>query len=334
MNIHDCIIIGSGPAGYTAAIYMARYGKTPLMFTGLQLGGQLTQTTDVDNFPGYPKGIQGIELMTDLQEQAERFGTQIIYQTIEEIDTRDRPFKLMTNTEEVYYAHSVIVATGASAKWLGLPNETQYFGKGLSACATCDGYFYKGKDVLVVGGGDTAIEEAFFLAGLARKVYVLVRKDYMRASQILIDRLANYSNIEVQFNKEVVALLGDQDQLTGVEVLDNTTHTQEVRAIDGVFIAIGHQPNTHIFKNKLALDAQEYIRTQKGSTYTNIPGIQACGDVQDTVYRQAITAAGTGCMAAIDTQQFLANRLIKNGFYCVPMHREEEELYQQEALLL
>ncbi|MDM1352465.1 thioredoxin-disulfide reductase [Myroides marinus] len=317
MNTHECIIIGSGPAGYTAAIYAARYGRKPLLFSGLLQGGQLTQTTDVDNYPGFPNGIQGEDLVQNMLAQALLFGTEVKHQMIVSVDTTDRPFKLTASDDAVYYAESVIIATGATAKYLGVTNEQKYLGMGVSACATCDGYFYRNKEVIVVGGGDTALEEAIFLANLASKVHLLVRKDHFRASAIIQDHLKGYSNVEIHYNTELEEVLGNDQFVEAAVVRDNVNNTISIMPIDGIFIAIGHTPNTEVFQSILEVDDIGYIKTIPGSTYTNVPGIFACGDVQDTKYRQAITAAGSGCMAAIDTERFLNNRAIKNGFYCV-----------------
>lgn len=304
MKKQECIIIGSGPAGYTAAIYAARYGRKPLLFSGIVEGGQLTQTTAVDNYPGFPAGIEGTVLVNDMLAQALRFGTEVKHQMIESLDATDRPFKLTASDGEVYFSDSVIIATGASAKYLGIPNEQKYLGMGVSACATCDGYFYRDKEVLVVGGGDTAVEEAIFLANLARKVHLLVRKDHLRASAIIQEHLLAYANIEIHYHTELIEVLGDGQVVEGAVVVNNQTKIQREVQIDGIFIAIGHTPNTAVFSSLLTTDEVGYIQTTPGSTATNIPGIFACGDVQDTKYRQAITAAGSGCMAAIDAERF------------------------------
>ncbi len=317
MEKQECIIIGSGPAGYTAAIYAARYGKKPVLFSGMIQGGQLTQTTDVDNYPGFPQGIQGPDLVDAMLAQALRFGTVVKHQMIVSVDASDRPFKLTASDGAIYYSDSIIIATGASAKYLGIPNEQKYLGMGVSACATCDGYFYKGKEVIVVGGGDTALEEAIFLAHLARKVHLFVRKDHFRASAIIQEHVKRYDNIEIHYNTELVEVIGNEHFVEAAVVLDNQSNSQRQVDVDGIFIAIGHSPNTEVFTSLVNTDEVGYIQTIPGSTETNIPGIFACGDVQDTKYRQAITAAGSGCMAAIDVERFLNNRWSKNGIYCV-----------------
>lgn len=317
MEKKECIIIGSGPAGYTAAIYAARYGRKPVLFSGIVQGGQLTQTTDVDNYPGFPNGIQGTDLVNAMLSQALRFGTEVKHQIIVSMDASDRPFKLTASDGAIYLSDSVIIATGASAKYLGIPNEQKYLGMGVSACATCDGYFYKGKEVIVVGGGDTALEEAMFLANLANKVHLLVRKDHFRASAIIQEHLQRYDNVEIHYNTELLEVIGNKHFVEAAVVFNNTSNSQRQVSVDGIFIAIGHSPNTEVFTSLVNTDELGYIKTISGSTETNIPGIFACGDVQDTKYRQAITAAGSGCMAAIDAERFLNNRLIKKGIYCV-----------------
>lgn len=317
MKTTKCLIIGSGPAGYTAALYASRSALDPILCSGLQIGGQLTQTTAVDNFPGYPKGVQGQDLMEDLKSQAERFGTRIVNEEILNIDFSDRPFKVTAGSGKQILTEAIIIATGASAKWLGLSNEAKYFGKGVSACATCDGFFYKDKEVVVVGGGDTAIEEALFLSNLAQKVYVLVRKETFKASKIMQARLDDIANIEVLFNTELVDILGDDHLVNGARIYDSSTKTEIILPVTGIFIAIGHIPNTQIFGNAILLDDMGYIKTIPGTSKTNISGVFACGDVQDREYRQAITAAGSGCIAAIDAERYLSSRVIKNGFYCI-----------------
>lgn len=301
-----CLIIGSGPAGYTAAIYAARADLKPVVYTGLQMGGQLTTTTEVDNFPGYPKGIAGPALMDDLQHQAERFGTDIRFGIIDRVDFSERPFKVVTDAGTTVVADSVIIATGATARWLGLESEKTYNGHGVSACATCDGFFYRGMDIAVVGGGDTACEEASYLSKLGRKVYLIVRRDELRASKAMQHRVTTTPNIEIIWNAVTEEITGDGKVVTGARLRD--TKTGEIKNIDiqGFFVAIGHQPNTQIFKGQIDLDDQEYIKTLPGSTHTNIEGVFAAGDVQDHVYRQAVTAAGTGCMAAIEAERWLA----------------------------
>lgn len=306
-NILDCIIVGSGPSGFTAAIYAARADLKPELYTGLEPGGQLTTTTEVDNFPGYPNGITGPEMMMDLQKQAERFETKVYYEMITKTEFSTEIggiHKLWAGNKEIL-AKTVIISTGATAKYLGLDDEKKYSGGGVSACATCDGFFYRGKDVVVVGAGDTAAEEATYLANLCKKVTMLVRKDYMRASKAMIHRVENTPNIEVKFNHELIGIEGENNLVERAVAINN--QTQEVTKIDvhGIFIAIGHKPNTEIFANQITLEENGYIATEKGSTRTNLPGVFAAGDVQDHIYRQAITAAGSGCMAAIDAERYL-----------------------------
>ena len=307
-NILDCVIIGSGPSGYTAAIYAARADLKPELYTGLEPGGQLTTTTEVDNFPGYPNGITGPEMMMDLQKQAERFETKVHYEMITKAEFSTEVggiHKLWAGKKEIF-AKTVIISTGATAKYLGLDDEKKYSGGGVSACATCDGFFYKGKEVVVVGAGDTAAEEATYLANLCSKVTMLVRKDHFRASKAMISRVENTPNIEVKFNHELIAIEGENSLVERAVVINN--QTQETSKIDvhGIFIAIGHKPNTDIFKDQITLDENGYIITEKGSSRTNLPGVFAAGDVQDHIYRQAITAAGSGCMSAIDAERYLA----------------------------
>ena len=307
-NILDCVIIGSGPSGYTAAIYAARADLKPELYTGLEPGGQLTTTTEVDNFPGYPNGITGPEMMMDLQKQAERFETKVHYEMITkaEFSTEVGGIHKLWAGEKEIFAKTVIISTGATAKYLGLDDEKKYSGGGVSACATCDGFFYKGKEVVVVGAGDTAAEEATYLANLCSKVTMLVRKDHFRASKAMIHRVENTPNIEVKFNHELIAIEGENSLVERAVVINN--QTQETSKIDvhGIFIAIGHKPNTDIFKDQITLDENGYIITEKGSSRTNLPGVFAVGDVQDHIYRQAITAAGSGCMSAIDAERYLA----------------------------
>lgn len=307
-NILDCVIVGSGPSGYTAAIYAARADLKPELYTGMEPGGQLTTTTEVDNFPGYPNGITGPELMMDLQKQAERFDTKVHYEMITKVEFSKEVggvHKLWAGNKEIL-AKTVIISTGATAKYLGLEDEKTYAGGGVSACATCDGFFYKGKDVIVVGAGDTAAEEATYLAKMCSKVTMLVRRDQFRASKAMIHRVMNTPNIEVKFNHELIGIEGENGLVERAVVINN--QTQETSKIDvlGIFIAIGHKPNTEIFKDQITTDENGYIVTEKGSSRTNIPGVFAAGDVQDHVYRQAITAAGSGCMAAIDAERYLA----------------------------
>ena len=306
-NVRDVIIIGSGPAGYTAAIYAARANMNPLILTGMEPGGQLTTTTEVENFPGYPEAVTGPEMMADLQKQAERFGTEIKYEYVTEITFGEKEgdvHTLKSNTAE-YQAKSIIICTGATAKYLGLDDEKKYAGSGVSACATCDGFFYRGKDVAVVGGGDTAAEEATYLSKLCNKVYLLVRKDEMKASKAMQHRVEHTPNLEVLYNHELLGLEGN----SGVEkakLINNLTNVESELIVDGVFIAIGHKPNTDLFKGKLDMDETGYLITQNRAYNTNIPGVFAAGDVQDSVYRQAITAAGSGCSAALDAERYVA----------------------------
>lgn len=307
-NILDCIIVGSGPSGFTAAIYAARADLKPELYTGLEPGGQLTTTTEVDNFPGYPEGITGPAMMLDLQKQAERFDTKVHYEMITKTEFSTEKggiHKLWAGNKEIL-AKTVIISTGATAKYLGLDDEKKFAGGGVSACATCDGFFYKGKDVVVVGAGDTAAEEATYLAKLTNKVTMLVRKDSFRASKAMVHRVNNTPNIEVKFNHELIAIEGENALVERAVVINN--QTQETSKIDvhGIFIAIGHKPNTDIFAGQISLDENGYIKTIPGSTLTNLPGVFAAGDVQDHIYRQAITAAGSGCMAAMDAEKYLA----------------------------
>ena len=307
-NILDCVIVGSGPSGYTAAIYAARADLKPELYTGLEPGGQLTTTTEVENFPGYPNGITGPELMMDLQKQAERFETKVHYEMITKVEFSKEVggvHKLWAGEKEIL-AKTVIISTGATAKYLGLEDEKKYSGGGVSACATCDGFFYRGKDVIVVGAGDTAAEEATYLSKLCNKVTMLVRKDHFRASKAMIHKVNNTPNIEVKFNHELIAIEGENNLVERAVVINN--QTQETSKIDvhGIFIAIGHKPNTDVFAGQIALDENGYIITEGKSSKTNLPGVFAAGDVQDHIYRQAITAAGSGCMAAIDAERYLS----------------------------
>jgi thioredoxin reductase (NADPH) len=301
-----CLIIGSGPAGYTAAIYASRAGLHPVMYMGGQPGGQLTTTTEVDNFPGYPTGVDGPTMMIDLENQAKRFGTDVRHGLAEKVDFTSQPKKVWIDNGDEIEADSIIIATGASAKWLGLEGETTYNGLGVSACAVCDGFFYRNQIVAVVGAGDTAAEEASYLANLCTKVHMIVRRDEMRASLIMQDRVKNNPKIEIHWNSETEEILGDSTGVTGIRLKNRVSGATEEIALTGFFVAIGHQPNTSIFKNVLAMDEQEYLITEKGSTRTNVEGVFACGDVQDSTYRQAVTAAGTGCMAALDAERWLA----------------------------
>jgi thioredoxin reductase (NADPH) len=303
-----CLIIGSGPAGYTAAIYAARANMSPVIIQGMEPGGQLTTTTEVENFPGYPQGITGPAMMEDLKAQAERFGTEVRWGEATSVDFSNRPFKVVVDDSYMIEAGVVIIATGATAKYLGLESEQKFRGAGVSACATCDGFFYKGKDVAVVGGGDTACEEASYLANLCNRVYMIVRKDYLRASKAMQQRIFNTPNIEVLFEHNTKEITGDK-VVTGLTLVKKTgtADEEEVKIkIDGFFLGIGHTPNSGIFKEYLKTDEVGYIQTIPGSSKTSIEGVFACGDVQDSIYRQAVTAAGSGCMAALDAERFLA----------------------------
>lgn len=301
-----CLIIGSGPAGYTAAIYAARADLKPVLYTGLVAGGQLTQTTEVENYPGYPDGIQGPAMMENFEKQALRLGTDIRFGYVTSVDFSNTPHKVVIDDSQTIIADSVIISTGASAKWLGLESEQKYNGFGVSACAVCDGFFFRGQDVAIVGAGDTAAEEATYLAKLCRKVYMLVRRDEFRASKAMMHRVQNTHNIEVLYNTETKEIVGDGQVVTGVRVFNNKTAEERILEVTGFFVAIGHHPNTEIFKGWIDMDENGYIITQPGSSKTNIEGVFACGDAQDHVYRQAVTAAGTGCMAAIDAERYLS----------------------------
>jgi len=301
-----CLIIGSGPAGYTAAIYASRADLKPVLYTGILAGGQLTQTTEVENYPGYPDGIQGPEMMENFRRQAERLGTDIRFGYITSVDFSSMPHKVVVDETKTILADTVIISTGASAKWLGLESEQKYNGFGVSACAVCDGFFFRQQDVAIVGAGDTAAEEATYLAKLARKVYMLVRRDEFRASKAMVHRVLNTPNIEIIYNTETKEIMGDGLNVTGVKVQNNKTNEEQTLDVTGFFVAIGHHPNTDIFKGWLDMDETGYIKTKPGTTYTNIEGVFCCGDAQDHVYRQAVTAAGTGCMAAIDAERYLA----------------------------
>ncbi len=302
-----CLILGSGPAGYTAAIYAARANLNPVMYTGMQMGGQLTTTTEVDNFPGYPDGTDGTAMMEDLKKQAERFGTQVRFGMATQVDFSGKVKKVVIDDNALITADSVILATGATARYLGLDSEEKFKGFGVSACATCDGFFYKDKVVAVVGGGDTAAEEATYLAGICKKVYMIVRRDELRASKAMQKRVFNTPNIEILWKHQTKEVLGDQ-VVTGLELWKNKGEKGEETTridVDGFFLAIGHTPNSEIFKDYLDTDDVGYVQTVPGSTKTNVPGIFACGDLQDKTYRQAVTAAGTGCMAALDAERYL-----------------------------
>jgi len=308
-----CLIIGSGPAGYTAAIYAARADLQPVLYEGMEPGGQLTTTTEVDNFPGYPEGVEGPKMMEDMKKQAARFHTDIRWGMVAEVDTTARPFKVTIDDGYELLAETIIIATGATAKYLGLESEERFKGGGVSACATCDGFFYKGKDVAVVGGGDTAAEEATYLANLCRKVYLIHRRDQLRASKAMQKRVFNTPNIEILWNHEVKEIVGVEQGFTkalnGAILVNNKTGEEKKIDIDGFFVAIGHKPNTDIFKGKLEMDETGYLITKPDSTATSVEGIFAAGDVQDKHFRQAVTAAGTGCMAAIEAERFLGEQL-------------------------
>lgn len=303
-----CLILGSGPAGFTAAIYAARANLHPVIYEGIQPGGQLTTTTEVDNFPGYPKGVTGSLMMEDLKEQATRFGTDIRMGLATETDLSQSPFKIIIDGEKLIEAEALIIATGATATYLGLPSEDHFKGQGVSACATCDGFFYRGQDVAVVGGGDTAAEEATYLAGLCKKVYLIVRKNYLRASKVMQDKVLRTKNIEVLFEHKTKEIVGDKSGVNGVILLNAKNEEVKIN-VTGFFVAIGHKPNSDIFKPYIETDDVGYIITKSGSSKTNIEGVFACGDVQDPHYRQAITAAGSGCMAAIDTERYLSSKM-------------------------
>ncbi len=302
-----CLIIGSGPAGYTAAIYAARANLSPVLYEGLEPGGQLTTTTHIENYPGHPNGITGVQLMEDMKVQAVKYGTDVRYGIVTAADLTKKPFHITVDGRHSIEAETVIVATGATAKYLGLESEQHYKGMGVSACATCDGFLYKGKNVAVVGGGDTACEEASYLAGICNKVYMIVRKDYLRASKAMQHRVTTTPNIEILFGHNTVQVLGDEAGVNGV-LLSNSEGAEKVIDVDGFFLAIGHHPNTELFKGQLELDDAGYIVTRPGTPLTNIEGVFAAGDVQDPHYRQAITAAGSGCKAALEAEHYLMTR--------------------------
>ncbi|MEY2799822.1 MAG: hypothetical protein RI934_810 [Bacteroidota bacterium] len=304
-HIH-CLIIGSGPAGYTAAIYAARADLKPVMITGMQPGGQLTTTTEVENYPGYPEGTQGPEMMEDFRKQAERLGTEIRFGYVTAVDFSAKPHKVTVDETKTITADSIIIATGASAKWLGLPSEEKYNGFGVSACAVCDGFFFKGQDVAIVGAGDTAAEEATYLAKLCNKVYMIVRRDEFRASKAMVHRVLNTPNIEIIYNSETKEIMGDGQTVNGVKIANKLTQEERILAVTGFFVAIGHTPNTSVFKGSINLDESGYILTTPGTTKTSVEGVFAAGDVQDKIYRQAVTSAGSGCMAALDAERYLA----------------------------
>ncbi|MBP3419205.1 MAG: thioredoxin-disulfide reductase [Marinifilaceae bacterium] len=305
-----CLIVGSGPAGYTAAIYASRANMNPVLYTGLQMGGQLTITTEVENFPGYPNGVQGPQLMEDLRAQAERLGTEMRFGVVTSVDFSVHPLKVTVDESTEIEADSVIIATGATAKYLGLPGEEKFRGMGVSACATCDGFFYRGKKVAVVGGGDTACEEATYLAGLAEKVYLIVRRNVLRASKASQDRVFKTPNIEILFETQTLDLLGDDSGLTGAKLVHKKGTEEQSEseiAIDGFFLAIGHHPNSEVFSKYINVDEQGYIITEGKTSLTNVPGVFAAGDVMDPVYRQGITSAAAGCRAALDAERYLAS---------------------------
>jgi thioredoxin reductase (NADPH) len=301
----SCLIIGSGPAGYTAAIYAARAGLKPLMYTGLQQGGQLMNTTDVENYPGYPKGIMGPEMMEDFKLQAERFGTDIRFGMATKVDFSGAPHKVWIDDSIEIHADVVILATGAEAKWLGLPSEKRLNGNGVSACAVCDGFFYRGQEVAIVGAGDTACEEAIYLSKLCSNVHMIVRRDQMRASKIMQARVLNTPNIKVYWNSETDEVLGDT-VVDAVRIVNRVTNEKTTVPVAGFFVAIGHQPNSAVFKDFITTDEQDYIVTVPGTPKTNVAGVFACGDLQDKMYRQAVTAAGSGCMAALEAERYLS----------------------------
>ncbi len=306
-----CLIIGSGPAGFTAAIYAARANLNPVLYEGLQPGGQLTTTTEVENYPGYPEGVTGPVMMEDLKKQAQRFGTDVRWGMATKADFSGEVHKVWIDESKLIEAETVIIATGATAKYLGLEDEKKYAGGGVSACATCDGFFYRGKDVAVVGGGDTAAEEAMYLAGLCRKVYLIVRRDELRASKVMADRTMKTPNIEILWKHQTLGLFGDNGVVEGAVLVKNLGEADEEEVkikIDGFFLAIGHKPNSEIFKEFLETDEVGYIKTIPGTAKTGVPGVFACGDVQDSHYRQAVTAAGSGCMAAMDAERYLSEK--------------------------
>jgi len=306
-KVEKVVIIGSGPAGYTAAIYAARAGLEPLMVAGPEIGGQLTKTSEVENYPGYPEGVLGGQMMDDFRRQAERFGTRIVYDVVERVALREEPKVLYLSGGEVLHAEAVIIATGSSPKWLGLEAETRLYGAGVSACAVCDGYFFRGQPVAVVGGGDTACEEALYLSKLCSEVHLLVRRDQMRASKIMQARVQNTPHIHIHWNTIPLDVLGE-NCVEAVRVQNKLTGAVQDIPIRGFFVAIGHKPNTEVFVGQVELDEHGYIKTAPKSTATNIPGVFAAGDLQDPVYRQAVTAAGSGCMAALDAERWLALR--------------------------
>ncbi len=301
----ECLIIGSGPSGYTAAIYAARANLKPILYQGIQPGGQLTITTEVENYPGYADGVQGPEMMIDFEKQAKRMGTDIRYGLATEVDFSESPLKVQIDEEKWIEADSIILATGASAKWLGIESEQRLNGHGVSACAVCDGFFFKGKDVCIIGAGDTAAEEALYLSKICSFVHMFVRRGEMRASKVMQQRVLNTSNIKVYWNTEVDEILGEH-KVESVRILDNKSGEKQEISVSAYFVAIGHQPNSDIFKGWLDMDESGYVKTIPGSAKTNIEGVFACGDLQDKIYRQAVTAAGSGCMAALDAERYLS----------------------------
>ncbi|MBI1342581.1 MAG: thioredoxin-disulfide reductase [Terrimonas sp.] len=307
-RIH-CLIIGSGPAGYTAAIYAARANMKPVLYQGIQPGGQLTITTEVENYPGYADGVQGPEMMIHFEKQATRMGADIRYGLATKVDFSAQPYKVWIDDEKILEADAVIIATGASAKWLGLESEERFNGFGVSACAVCDGFFFRGKDVAIVGAGDTAAEEALYLSKLCTTVHMFIRRDEMRASKVMQDRVKATPNIKIYWNTDTEEILGDK-KVESVRIKNNKTGESQVIPVNGFFVAIGHQPNSDIFKGWIDMDEAGYIKTIPGSARTNIEGVFAAGDVQDKIYRQAVTAAGTGCMAALDAERYLSARAI------------------------
>jgi thioredoxin reductase (NADPH) len=306
-EVIKCLIIGSGPAGYTAAIYAARANLNPVLYEGIQPGGQLTTTTEIDNFPGYPKGVTGPEMMEQLKEQAQRFGTDVRFGIITKADLSKRPFKVIIDEEKEIFAETIIISTGATAKYLGMESEETFRGQGVSACATCDGFFYRGKDVAVVGGGDTACEEASYLAGLCNKVYMIVRRDVLRASKAMQDRVMNTPNIEILWNYNTKEIVGTPVGGVNGAILVHKDGSEKRIDVHGFFLAIGHHPNSELFREWISTNEEGYILTEGKSSKTNVPGVFAAGDVQDPHYRQAVTAAGSGCMAAIDAERFLSD---------------------------
>lgn len=306
-DVKNCLIIGSGPAGYTAAIYAARANMNPVLYTGQEPGGQLMITTDVENYPGFPDGITGPEMMEAFKKQAERFDTEINYELISKVDFSSHPLKAYTESGKEVQAHSIIISTGASAKWLGIDSEKRLMNKGVSACAVCDGFFFRGQEVAVVGGGDTAAEEATYLAKLCPKVHLIVRRDEMRASKIMQERVLRTKNIEIHWHTETEEILGEEE-VTGVRVVNNQTGVKTEIPIQGFFVAIGHKPNTDIFKDWLDTNEAGYLLVKPGRTHTKVEGVFVSGDAADHIYRQAVTAAGTGCMAALDAERYLAEK--------------------------